>query len=62
MEKRFRDKSSWKCLTGTVRGVCNFLVSVSLQQKFEATDVKALSVSQLLDGVTAPCYLENKGK
>ena len=60
MEKRFRDTSSWKCLIGTVRGVCNFLVSVSLQQKFEATDVKALSVSQLR--VTAQFYLENKGK
>ena len=32
-----------------VRRVCNFLGSVLSQQKFEATDVKALSVSQLLD-------------
>ena len=54
----------------SVRGVCNFLGSVSSQQKFEATDVKALrqTVSQLLDKsvlqlhVTAQFYLENKGK
>ena len=46
---------------------CNLLVSVSPQHKFEATDVKALGASQLLD---RPCYsswtdqfyLENKGK
>ena len=44
-----------------VVGVCNFLGSVSSQQKFEARD-------QLLDGpvlqlrVTAQFYLENKGK
>ena len=51
-------------------GVCNFLGSVSSQQKFEATDVKALrqTVSQLLDKsvlqlhVTAQFYLENKRK
>ena len=52
----------------TVRGVCNFLGSVSSQQKFEVTDVKALCVSQLSDRsvlhlrVTAQFYLENKGK
>ena len=34
-------------------GECNLLCSVSSQQKFEAMDVKALSVSQLSDG---PCY------
>ena len=53
-----------------VRGVCNFLSSVSSQQKFEAMDIKALSVSQLSDSVsalgkisvTAPFYLENKRK
>ena len=51
-------------------GVCNFLDSVSSQQKFEAMDVKALgqTVSQLLDRsvlqlrVTAQFYLENKRK
>ena len=50
-----------------VRGVCNFLGSVSSQQKFEAMDIKTLSTSQLSD---SPCYsswtdqfyLENKGK
>ena len=48
-----------------VRGVCNFLGSVSLKQKFEATDRPAL---QLSDGpllqlhVTAQFYLESKGK
>lgn len=38
-----------------VRGVCNFLGSVSSQQKFEVTDVKALgqNVSQSSD---RPCY------
>ena len=47
-----------------VSGECG---SVSSQQKFEAMDIKALSVSQLSD---SPCYgsqtdqfyLENKGK
>ena len=54
--------------TVDVRGVCNFLGSVSSQQKFEVTDVKALCVSQLSDRsvlqlrVTAQFYLENKGK
>ena len=59
-------------------GVCNFLGSVSSQQKFEATDVKALgqTMLQLLDRsmlqiseksmlqlhVTAQFYLENKRK
>ena len=47
-------------------GECNLLGSVSSQQKFEATDVKALSMSQLSDrlcyialgqiSVTALCY------
>ena len=53
-----------------VRGVCNFLGSVSSQQKFEAMDIKALrqTLSQLSDRpvlqllVTAQFYLENKGK
>ena len=48
-------------------GECILLVSVSSQQKFEVTDIKALGASQLLDN---PCYssqtdqfyLENKGK
>ena len=39
----------------SVRGVCNFLGSVSSQQ-FEATDVKAFGASQLPDSVIAPCY------
>ena len=57
-----------------VRGVGNFLGSVSSQQKFEAMDVKALSMSQPSDHVialgqivlqlhvTAQFYLENKRK
>ena len=53
-------------LFGSVRGMCNFLSSISSQQKFEVTDVKALGASQLSESVTAPCYsyfiLENKGK
>ena len=36
-----------------VSGECG---SVSSQQKFEAMDIKALSVSQLSDSVTAPSY------
>ena len=48
-------------------GDCTLLTSVSLKQRFEATDVKALGTSQLSD---SPCYsawadqfyLENKGK
>ena len=48
-------------------GECILLGSVSSQQKFEATDIKALGASQLLDN---PCYssqtdqfyLEKKGK
>ena len=46
----------------TVGGVCNFLGSVSSQQKFEAMDIKSLrqTVSQLC--ITAQFYLENKGK
>ena len=48
-----------------LRGVCNFLGSVSLQQKFEVMGGPAL---QLLDGLvlqlhaTAQFYLESKGK
>ena len=40
-----------------VGGVCNFLGSVSLQQKFEATDIKALGPSQFSDSVIAPSVL-----
>ena len=44
---------------------CNFLGSVSSQQKFETMDVKALSMSQLLDSLcyssqTDHLYLERK--
>ena len=57
----------------TVRGVCNFLSSVLLQQKFEVTDGPALQPSeepvlQLLDRpvltfhLTTQFYLESKGK
>ena len=59
-------------ISPSVRGVCNFLSSISSQQKSEATAVKTLGVSQLesqlLDRsvlqlhVTAQFYLENKGK
>ena len=48
-----------------VRGVCNFLSSISLQQKFEAMDGPALqpSVGSVLQlHVTAQFYLESKGK
>ena len=40
-----------------VRGVCNFLGSVSSQQKFEATDGQVLQPH-----ITAQFYLESKGK
>ena len=38
-------------------GVCNFLGSVSLQQKFEVTDTPVLQLR-----VTAQFYLASKGK
>ena len=34
-------------ISPSVRGVCNFLGSVSSQQNFEAMDIKTLSISQL---------------
>ena len=40
-------------------GECN-LGSVTSQQKFEATDIKALRSSQLLDNVIAPSVLFRK--
>ena len=48
-------------------GECDFLCSVSSQQRFEAVDVKAFGASQLLDSLcygslTDQFYLENKGK
>ena len=49
----------WSCsfnISHSVKGVYNFLGSVSSQQKFEAMDVKALSVSQLSDSVTDSHY------
>ena len=48
-----------------VGGVCNFLGSVSSQQKFEATGGPALQPSNgpvLQLRVTAQFYLESKGK
>ena len=59
--------------TTDVEGMCNFLISVSSQQKFEAMDGPTLQpwagpVLQLLDGpllqlwVTAQFYFESKGK
>ena len=51
------------------RGVCNFLGSVSSQQKFEVTDGPVLQTRVISsDGpvlylrVTAQFYLESKGK
>ena len=54
-------------LTMNLSGECNILGSVSSQQKYEATDVKALCVSQLsarqcYSSRTDQFYLENKGK
>jgi hypothetical protein len=37
-----------------------FLGSISTQQKFEATDIKALGASQLSDSITAPLVLFRK--
>ena len=45
-----------------VMGVCNFLNSVSSQQKFEGTDIKALRQTMSQHHVTAQFYLENKRK
>ena len=45
-----------------VMGVCNFLGSISSQQKFEAMDVKALGQTMSQHLVTAQFYLENKRK
>ena len=46
-------------------GECDLLGSVSSQQKFEVTDIKALGTSQLLDSMYYSSwknqfYLENK--
>ena len=49
----------------SVRGICNFISSVSLQQKFEVKDgpVLQLSVGPALQlRVTAQFYLESEGK
>ena len=48
-------------------GECNLFGSVSSQQKFEVTDVKALGASQPSDSLcyssrTDQIYLENKEK
>ena len=60
VQEIFADNISHMCVhtsyLGNVRGVCNFLGSVSSQQKFEVTDFEALGVSQLSDSVTALCY------
>ena len=55
--------------TGNVRGVCNFLSSVSSQQKFEAADQHySPRTDQCYSGqmdelcVTTQLYLENKGE
>ena len=54
---------SFQVFNGIVRGVFNFLGSVSSQQKFEVMDVKALgqNISQLSDRLchssqTDQCY------
>ena len=49
MEFRIKHKLFWSVFYPCVRGVCNFLSSVSSEQNFEEKDIKALSVSQLLD-------------
>ena len=42
--------------------MCNFLGSVSSQQKFEGTDQHYSWMDQLQLHITAEFYLENKGK
>ena len=64
-QKKKKRKERKKNLQKTVRGVCNFLPSISLQQKCEATDGPMFhfsdrSVLQL--PVTAQFYLVCKGK
>ena len=52
-------------IVSCVGGVCNFLSSVSSQQKFEVTDGPALQPSDgpvLQLHVTAQFHLESKGK
>ena len=49
MEFRIKHKLFWYVFYPCVRGVCNFLSSVSSEQNFEEKDIKALGVSQLLD-------------
>ena len=43
-----------------VSGECNLLGSISSQQKFEATDIKAPGASQLSESVIAPSVLFRK--
>ena len=68
---RIKHKLFWSVFYPCVRGVCNFLSSVSSEQKFEEKDIKALRVSQLWTdhfsalgqiSITAQFYLENKVK
>ena len=53
MHKCFYSWQSWY-FGMKLLGKCNLLGPVSSQQKFEATDIEALSVSQLSD---RPCYI-----
>ena len=65
IKKLHSKKERKKNLQKTVRGVCNFLHSVSSQQKCEVTDGPVLQLSDrpvLQLPVTAQFYLESKGK
>ena len=44
----------------SLSGECNLLGSVSSQQKFEMTDIKALSASQLLDTLFYSSWVLNR--
>ena len=57
LQYRVKSKKEPITVVKTVGGVCNFLGSVPLQQKFEATDGAVLQPH-----VIAQFYLESKGK
>ena len=66
-KKAFLSNQCKEIKLNELSGECNLLGSVLSQQRFEATDIKALGTSQLSD---SPCYsswidqfyLKNKGK
>ena len=65
LNSHFKKLRSWYLVPSLCWGICNFLSSVSSQQKFEATDRSVLQPSDrpvLHLSVIAQFYLESKGK